>query len=65
EVQTSLFVPLSYGPSIPLVTRRLPMSRKNHHQRRRRGFNWVWLFKLITLLGQVILYFLKYWNGDD
>lgn len=41
------------------------MSRKNHHQRRRRGFSWVWLFKAITLLGQVILYFLKHWNGDD
>ena len=37
------------------------MSTKSHHQRRRRRFNWVWLFKLITLVGQVAFYVVRFW----
>ncbi len=41
------------------------MSETNHHQRRRRRFNWVLIFKIITFLGQVIDFILKHWNGDE
>ncbi|WEF52737.1 hypothetical protein AFIC_001234 [[Pseudomonas] carboxydohydrogena] len=37
------------------------MSSKRYHQRRRRSFKWVWLFKLITLLGQAVFYAVRFW----
>lgn len=37
------------------------MSNKDRHQRRRRRFNWGWLFKLIVEMGQAMFYVVRFW----
>jgi hypothetical protein len=37
------------------------MSKKDHHQRRRRQLNRVWLFKLIVGIGQAAFYVVRFW----
>jgi hypothetical protein len=37
------------------------MSKKRHHQRRRRYSSAVWVFKALTALGQAAFYVARFW----
>lgn len=58
----AVLLPVSTGASILLAeTEETSMSNKRHHQRRRRRFKRVWLFELITFLGQAAFYAVRIW----
>lgn len=42
------------------------MDEKDHHQRRRRrsSKDYGWVFKLITFLGQVAFWLIRFWFSD-